>query len=153
MSEQPQLLLGLDCTAAHSVRLLLALDDGSLEPMILEHRSFRSRKSFQAYWKRFLDGRNVRVVAAGTLPWLDCCEAAAKLRPLRSDQEIRNQGSFLMWELPRTYQTAYQLLLLACYEANAIQALGLLQNNAACIRELMDESDRHLKLLTAALAT
>lgn len=152
MSLQPPLLLGLDCTGPSFVRLLLALDDGSLEPVILEHRYFRSQQRFEAYRKRFLEGRRVRMVGIGSVSRLKICGASPQTRFWRADLGIRNLGSFLMWGLPRIYQTAYQLLLLSCYEANSTHAIGLLQNNAACMRELMEESDRHLKLLTVALS-
>lgn len=56
-----------------------------------------------------------------------------------------------MWELPPSFDTAYLLALLSCYEANAASALALLKNNAVCIRELMDESELHRSLLSAVL--
>ena len=151
-----RLIVGLDLSRP-TVRLVLTLSDGNPEPVVLEHQGFRSATQFKRYWKRYLSRPNVQVAIArknpdalDLIPWLRELGVAQDKHNWPCDLEVENMGSFIMWELPRSYRTAYALALFSSYRSSASRAVLLLRTQVTCVRESLAEIERDLHCLSQA---
>ena len=150
------LFIGLDLQIP--VRLVAASTDGEPEPMVLEHRCFRSAREFQRYWETSLREAEPQVAVSmrskdslGILAWL----RQRGLHPTEYETsriKCKEMGRFTMWGLPPSYATAYALTLLASFRLNAHTALSLMQNSMSRLQEVLEEMEEELHCLTEAFS-
>jgi len=141
-----------------TVRVIYAVVDIDNEPSpyILEHRSFRTLKGFQNYWRHCAKEGSFRIGLPGYADdmfglevWLK--EQGAVVESFARLPFPEFMQDFLVWDLPESFQNAYSLACCASYRVYAARVASELWGNLLSLQHSLKELCRQAHVLNCAL--